>query len=125
MTRINLVDPSVLHNKHLVAELHEITRVFTLARNAQHKMESKKIPSQYTLGTGHVLFFYQKLKFIVDRYEKLCDEMLIRNYKVNRLSRDVLLQGISDSMINDYVPTQEAILINQQRIIDRTKPNWK
>jgi len=27
MTRINLVPPSELHTKHLVAELHEITRL--------------------------------------------------------------------------------------------------
>jgi hypothetical protein len=114
-----------LHNKHLVAELHEITRVFTLARNAQDKLGSKKIPSHYTLGTGHVLFFYTRLKFIANRYEKLCNEMRTRNYKVNQINSDVLLQGIKDSMINDYVPTEEAILINQQRILDRTKPNWK
>jgi len=54
MTRINLIDPSVLHSKHLVAEYREIVRVFALARKSQDEMHKKKVPNEYTLGTGHV-----------------------------------------------------------------------
>lgn len=71
MTRINLVDPSELSTKHLVAEYREIVRVFDLARKSQYEMHKKKQPSAYTLGTGHVLFFYDKLKFISERYDSL------------------------------------------------------
>lgn len=49
MTRINLVDPSTLHTKHLIAEYRELPRVFALAeaaafrgfaaRSAQHGMK--------------------------------------------------------------------------------------
>jgi deoxyribonuclease (pyrimidine dimer) len=125
MTRINLVDPAVLHRKHLVAELHELPRVFSLARNAKNILHLKKIPSVYTLGTGHVLFFYNKLGFLANRYELLCNEMRNRKYNVNQINRTDLLSDIPSSMIKDYNPTSEAIMINQQRIKDRTKDIWK
>ena len=41
MTRINVVDPSELHNKHLMGELHEITRVYGLVRKAQDRKINK------------------------------------------------------------------------------------
>lgn len=126
MTRINLVDPSVLHRKHLVAELHELPRIFSLARTAQYEVirGKKKIPQEYTLGTGHCLFFYNKLNFLADRYELLCAEMKARNYNVNQIPRDELLSGIDPRLLNSYTATPSAISINVQRIADRTNPNW-
>lgn len=52
MTRINLIPVQELTNKHLIAEKHEITRVFALAKNSK----SPKIPNTYRTGTGHVTF---------------------------------------------------------------------
>jgi deoxyribonuclease (pyrimidine dimer) len=119
MTRINLVDPSELHSKHLVAEYREIVRVFALARDCQHEIHKKKIPDKYTLGTGHVLFFYDKLKFISDRYDSLCLEMHRRGYTCNRISKEELHSGIAKNLFWDYKPTAEALEINRQRILDR------
>lgn len=36
MTRINLIPVQELTNKHLIAEKHEITRVFSLAKTQSH-----------------------------------------------------------------------------------------
>lgn len=119
MTRINLVDPSELHRSHLVSEYREIVRVFALARKNQWQMHKKKIPSEYTLGTGHVTFFMPKLKFISERYDALCDEMLKRGYTCNRVPKEELHQGIDKSMFWDYKPTKEALELNRQRITDR------
>jgi deoxyribonuclease (pyrimidine dimer) len=119
VTRINLVDPSTLHQKHLIAEYREIVRVFALARKSQDEMHKKKQPSEYTLGTGHVLFFYDKLKFISDRYDSLCNEMLNRGYTCNRISKEQLHEGINKNMFWDYKPTEKAVMINQQRITER------
>ncbi len=116
MTRINLVEPSTLHQKHLVAEYREIVRVFALARNAQDSMHKLKQPSEYTLGTGHVLFFYDKLKFISDRYDSLCNEMVNRGYTCNRVVKEQLHQGINKNMFWDYKPTEKAVRINIERI---------
>ena len=119
MTRINLVDPSELHQKHLVAEKHEITRIFSIARKAQHELHKKKIPAVYTLGTGHCYFFVDKLKFISNRYDSLCQEMLNRGYTCNRIPKHELEQGIDKSLFWDYKPTPEAIAVNRARILDR------
>jgi deoxyribonuclease (pyrimidine dimer) len=119
MTRINLVHPSELHQKHLVAEYREIVRVFSLARAAQDEMHKKKVPSEYTLGNGHVLFFYDKLKFISDRYDSICNEMISRGYKINRIDRADLHRGINKNMFFDYLPTEKGIKINRERILER------
>lgn len=127
MTRINLVDPEELHAKHLTAELHEITRVFGLVRKAQDRKINKynvdklKIPAAYTMGTGHVKFFFNKLKFITDRYYTLCSEAKQRGYKVNPIERQSLVSGIDAWWFGDYVPTQEALNINRERINERLK----
>jgi len=120
MTRINLVHPSELSTKHLLAEKHEIVRIFGLARKSQFNMHKVKQPQAYTLGTGHCLFFYDKLKFITDRYDSLCAEMLSRNFKCNRVPKEDLHQGIERNMFFDYKPTEEALMINRERILERS-----
>lgn len=120
MTRINLVDPSELSTKHLVAEYREIVRTFDLARKSQHELHKKKIPPAYTLGTCHVLFFYDKLQFVSDRYDSLCNEMLRRNFTCNRVPKEELHKNIHKGCFFGYNPTPEAIAINRQRIKERS-----
>ena len=122
MTRVNLVDPSTLHRKHLVAELHELPRIFTLYRKYQDR--DHEIPSTYTLGKGHIKFFYNKLNFLTERYELLCNEMRNRGYKVNQISKEALLSGINMSGQIEYHPTSEDVALNAARIKERTNPNW-
>lgn len=121
MTRINLVDPKELHQKHLVAEYREIARVFALSRKAQFDvMRGKKpLPKEYTLGTGHVLFFYNKLGYILNRYKALTTEMVSRGYSPNPIPEEDLIFKIDKKMFGDYIPTEEAIKINRARIYDR------
>jgi deoxyribonuclease (pyrimidine dimer) len=123
MTRINVVPVEELVREHLQGEYHEITRVFTLARAAQNSVlrGSKKLPLKFTLGTGHVLFFYNKLGWVADRYEQLTNEMRKRGYKVNPIPREKLLEGIDSRMQHSYNVTQEALRINRQRIAERLK----
>lgn len=106
---------------HLKGEYKEITRVFGLARKSQRDILGgrKVLPKEYTLGTGHVLFFCSKLKFIADRYEALTNEMIRRGYNPNPIPREELLQGIDSKLIKDYIPTAEAIKVNRQRIQER------
>lgn len=128
MTRINVVSPSELTNRHLMGEIHEITRVYGLVRKAQDRKINKynfkdniKQPSSYTMGTGHVYFMYDKLGFVTERYYALNQEALKRNFKVNPIDRHTLTDGIQSWWFGDYVPTQEAIEINRNRIEERLK----
>ena len=119
MTRINVVQPSELTGKHLVAEVHEITRIFGLARKSQHELHKKKIPHEYVLGTNHCLFFYDKLKYITERYNSLCTEMTTRGYVCNRVEQSELERGIDRSLFWNYIPTDAALALNRARISER------
>lgn len=124
MTRINVVPVKDLSRLHLIAEYREITR---LPGNLKSSLERKckpfkltEIPSQYTLGTGHVKFFYNKMLFLQNRFKALVNEMLERGY--NPTFRDDTIFIPKDiSFYNDYTPTQKAIEINIERIKERTK----
>lgn len=124
MTRINLIPIDELERDFIRGEYKEIVRIFNLVKNAQRKGKTPEdidIPKQYKLGTGHVKFFYNKLLFIVERYESLSDTMLSFGYKVNPINRKDLLEGIDNHWINGYTPSEEEIEISRQRIIERRK----
>jgi len=122
MTRINLLDPSLLSNKHLVAEHKEITRIFTRVRTKP--VDLIKIPESYRMGTGHVTFFYDKLGFIKNRYLSLVAEMHKRGYSTDSEKRKSILQATDEQVVDknlwkEYTPTQEALSENLQRLQER------
>ena len=63
MTRINVIDTSLLTDQHLRAELREITRIPNTIVSGKAKLDGN-YPKEYTLGTGHVKFFYPRLKWL-------------------------------------------------------------
>lgn len=63
MTRINCVPVQELSGPHLVAEYRELPRVFALVRKAALRGSFSQ-PETYTLGKGHVLFFYTRLEYL-------------------------------------------------------------
>lgn len=77
MTRINTIDVTLLLDQHLFIEYREITRVATLHR----KPDAKNWPTNYTMGTGHVKFFYDKGDYLAKRCQALYDELIKRGYK--------------------------------------------
>lgn len=121
MTRINLVPPSELSRQHLIAEYRELPRIFGLVRKAIERGElpnDKRNPTSYTLGTGHCRFFYSRLLWLRTRLADLHSEMFIRGYKVNFDLPSLV--GIPDAWCGDYIPTEEALKINRDRIRERT-----
>ena len=125
MTRINLVPPSTLSGKHLVAEWRELPRVFSLAHKASmsNKPWTDKQPKNYLMGEGHVIFFYDKLGFLAERHAQLTKEMLSRGYKPTFTGclKEEWQGRISKGYWKGYVPTEEAVEINMQRIVERLK----
>lgn len=124
MTRINVVPPSELSRQHLVAEYREITRLpgnLHAWLNRKTKPTSfDEIPSEYKLGTGHVKFFFNKFKYLETRFSSIIDEMLARGYNPN-FTDSSIFRRVDAIYYNDYVPTEEALEINRQRIKERTK----
>lgn len=127
VTRINVIDPSKLIRQHLVAEYREITR---LPGNLEKSLKRKKpfsvdeIPQNYTLGKGHVKFFYNKMLFLQKRFEMLVKEMIYRGYSP-KFTDITIFERCPDGFFRDYVPTEEAVNINNIRINERIDASKK
>ena len=111
MTRINCVPPSELTDKHLIAEYRELPRIFGLARPL---LPTEHVP-QYTLGKGHVKFFYDKLRFLEKRFSTIVEEMKQRGFTVNYPKPPASLLGTYGT----WNPTEEALQLNRARIQER------
>lgn len=117
MTRINLIEPSKLSGRHLVAEYRELPRVFGLAR--KYTGDCSDLPKAYTMGKGHVRFFYNKLGWLIKRQRKLIREMQRRGYEPKHTDPSGLLDGVRDCLCNDWRPTRKDKAISEARIQER------
>lgn len=121
MTRINVIPAELLLSEHLLAELREISRIPNAILSGRAKIDFKAIPGRYTLGRGHVMFFYNKLGYIRSRYDQLYKEAKKRGFNV--IYKDIDYSQLSPihqvALVNDYVPTKEAQLLNIERICER------
>lgn len=120
MTRINCVPVGELHSKHLVAEYRELPRVFRLAEGywAKHQSAPPKAPPQYSLGRGHVLFFYTRLGYCSERVLQLVGEMDRRGF--NPQFRTAPLTQVPPEWMALWYPTEKALNVNRERIKQRT-----
>ena len=129
MTRINSdIDPKLLHRLHLLAELREITMVPASLRRSlstsSKLMVISGIPKKFTLNTGHVKFFYNKLTFLQARFDRLCDEMERRGYIPDR-TRTVAFDGFDERFYNDWTstPADDTIVIERINLRISQKPH--
>ncbi|PPD51456.1 MAG: endonuclease V [Methylotenera sp.] len=125
MTRINLVPPTELYDQHLLAEYRE-TRL--LAKNMHRYFKAnntkKNIPKQFTLNTGHCLFFKDKGLYIHNRYDQLKSELRNRGYHPQFEELDVSAWPVG--FYNDWTPTERDMNIIRDRISEKfkMKPMW-
>lgn len=122
MTRINVVPVTELTDKHLISEYREITRLpgnLNKSLNRKSKPFSmSEIPPAYKLGTGHVRFFYDKMKYLHTRYDQLVSEMLRRGFNPKFREGTVFTQ-VPSKFYGEYTPTSEAMELNRERIRER------
>lgn len=116
MTRINCVPVEELHQKHLVAEYRELPRVFKLAEAAA-KRGGVTAPDTYTLGAGHVKFFYSRLSYCQQRFKQLVAEMIRRGYSPQHTECPAV--SVPAGWLQSWLPTEADLLINRQRIAER------
>lgn len=120
MTRINVVPVSELTREHLVAEYRELPRIYKAAEKFYLSGSKSPLPLEYKLGTGHMKFFYDKLEFIRIRHNQLISEMKARGYKPSFDGVPPNIQ-VPSSYWGNYIPTDDALRINRERIKERTK----
>lgn len=108
-----------LSRQHLVAEYRELPRVFALARKAAER-GTAGAPADYTLGKGHLLFFYTRLGYLARRHAELVEEMLRRGYRpafVEPLAR--AHADIPAHLWGEWTPTEQALAVNRRRLAER------
>ena len=129
MTRINLIEPSELTDQHLIAEYREIFMVGgSLKRSLVSKIgyQESKVPKQYTLNAGHVYFFYNKGKYLDNRYKTLINEMKKRGFKPDAARIFPKEIFIKNGLYNDWIPNPRDYKLIRQRIEEKIamKPEW-
>jgi len=129
MTRINVVDPEMLTDQHLMAEYRELPMVMgSLRRSLKSKngWQPSKVPKEYTLNHGHVYFFTNKKTFLVKRFNALVYDLIHRGYCVNPTERRIDW-GVFDEVPQiEWEPSDVDVKTNALRITERIlqKPYW-
>jgi deoxyribonuclease (pyrimidine dimer) len=132
MTRINLVPVEDLADQHLFAEWREIKMVPAALRRSLKTRKTNDIlagiPKRYTLNKGHVTFFFNKMKFLTERYKLLTAELVDREYNINSDDDFRIFCGDVPAEFRniDWHPDKQEISINVERILLRIgdKPDW-
>jgi deoxyribonuclease (pyrimidine dimer) len=115
MTRINTIPPRELCDKHLMAEIREITRIPNTVKSGKARIEG--IPGTFRLGSGHVKFFYDKIRYLEKRYKQLYNECEYRGFNVQDNSGS--FKGIPIELMNDWSPTQESVTLIKERLNEK------
>lgn len=122
VTRINCVPPELLSDDHLLAEYREMPRIFQLVEAAEARGErpsTADLPDEYTMGEGHVRFFYDKLFYIAERHQRICEELDRRGFNLNFTGAHPLLFELNPGWLGDWEPSEAELLVNWQRIYQR------
>lgn len=116
MTRINVgYNPEKLVAKMLLAEHREIKRIPNTVKSGRASLTN--LPIRFVLGAGHVKFFYNKLGYLLSRYNEVRRECLKRGYNVSDYS--TAWQDIPDYLMGDYTPTDADKQLIEDRITQR------
>lgn len=122
MTRINLIPVSDLMDEHLLAEHRELKRIPSMIQ--KNKVNFDNIPLNFTLWTGHVKFFYDKLWFLKKRYIELYEECIKRGFQVQNYISN--FEGISQELFWEFLPNEKDMEISKGRIQEKldAKPEF-
>lgn len=99
MTRISVgVRAIELCDAHLIKERIELLRIPNAIKSG--KAVVKDIPRSFTLGVGHVKFFYDKLGYLRERYDELTLECIERDFNITDFSDSFL--DLPSNLCNNY-----------------------
>ena len=125
MTRINIIPPSNLSDELITAELGELPRIFSLVIKKIENNGEFNIPKKFSLGKGHVTFFYDKIEYLYDRYLELRTEYMLRKgdwYSVSHLlkviKRRLCIKRFKRELYNNHSFTEEEMNILRKRITE-------
>ena len=129
MTRINaFIKPAELSDKHLIAEHREIKRIPNTIKSGKAKIEG--IPDKFTLGKGHVKFFYNKLEWLHYRYQQIYAECLKRGFNITNYNEAFdgtencnILYSQFLKLYNNWLPDEIEVARIRKVVQDRITEN--
>jgi hypothetical protein len=116
----------MLTDQHLLAEYRELPRIFPLAAAAFARAavtgDEITAPSSYTLGKGHVRFFYDKTGWLAERQASLISELIDRGYDPKHRTTPEPLS----TTLAAWRPTDADHAVNLDRLRERLaqRPGW-
>ena len=122
MTRINTINPSDLTNEWLLAEHSELLRTPNKIISGKTKLTKGRIPLSFRMGTGHEIFFHDKLKWLHTRHIAITNECLSRGININtnfKFDYDSLTEVAKMFYYNDWTPSQADHGILIERLQER------
>lgn len=120
--RINCIPVELLSDQHLKAEYLEIyAMMFTYYRRSVLERKTifndNEIPSKYCLGAGHAKFFYNKMKYVYERWNLVKNECINRGY--NLTLEDLDYSQVKLEHYCTWSPSYDDKLLNLERILNR------
>ena len=111
MTRITTIPPERLTDQHLIAEYRELPRVFALAR----PLAPRERADRYTLGAGHVRFFFERTGFLSKRQAAIIAECIDRGFAIAHRTAPEPVAGLDA----DWTPDAAAHAVNLDRLREK------
>ena len=108
------VDPKLLTDQWLIAEQVELLMIGGMLKKNKFKVKSE-IPDNFKLGTGHMVFWVNKLKYLKRRHEEVKKEVVRRGFKAT--VRSINLDEFPKEFHNDWKPSLEDSMILRERLI--------
>lgn len=129
MTRINIVSVDLLTDNFLLAEFYELPRMWPLIHRAIEKND-RQLPLEYTLGKGHLRFFYNKIHWLDNRHHRIKMELAKRRvpitsqFDVDMPAREVVDLARTYELLGEdmsfwftpYAPSPADLQLNQDRL---------
>ena len=116
------INPKNLTDEHLFAESRELKMIPSLFKRVGNK-SINKVPKEFTLGKGHILFFLYKWMYTYTRYCNCIEELKKRDYNIKDERRrwDVY----KDTYQEEFFSTGKEADIVKQRISERIENSPK
>lgn len=123
--RINIIEPKLLTDQHLLAEYNELNMVAqSFNRSKLFKNRNDIIPEEYSLNNGHVKFFYNKGKYLYKRFYELKNELKNRGFNVKMDFKNYWLYRMEH--FNDWKPSKNdyKVIFDRIKFKINLKPNF-
>ena len=98
----------------VLAEQVELLMIGGMLRRLNYEPKSP-IPKKFKMGTGHMLFWVNKLIYLKRRHEAVKKEVARRGFKVT--DKEIDLNEFPKKFHNDWSPTLEDSKILRERLV--------